>query len=140
MRPREDFPSECFVSDWTFYSSITKVATKNWSTHVSLSHSHRCIQSTVKHLRWSVLLLLLTLNYFCKMLHHWPGVTCTNICYMCKSVCRWLIVENAKIFRLYLKISDFSYEKEIVESWLVYANKFSWIISSCSLTKTIKQI
>ena len=29
MRPRADFPSECFVSDGTFCSVITKVATKN---------------------------------------------------------------------------------------------------------------
>ena len=55
MRPRADFPSECFVSDGTFCSVITKVATKNLGTNVSLSHSHRCIQNTVKDLRWSVL-------------------------------------------------------------------------------------
>ena len=29
MRPRADFPSECFVSDGTFCSVITKVATRN---------------------------------------------------------------------------------------------------------------
>ena len=25
------------------------------------------------------------------------GITCKKICYMCDSVCSWLIVENAKI-------------------------------------------
>ena len=32
------------------------------------------------------------------------GITCKKIsCYMCDSVCRWLIVKNAKIFRSYVK-------------------------------------
>ena len=55
------------------------------------------------------------------------------------SACRWLIVENAKIFRSYVNIFEFSLVKEIAESWLVYVNKFSWIIQSCFLTETIKQ-
>ena len=32
------------------------------------------------------------------------GITCKKIpCYMRDSACRWLIVENAKIFRSYVK-------------------------------------
>ena len=32
------------------------------------------------------------------------GITCKKIpCYMRNSACRWLIVENAKIFRSYVK-------------------------------------
>ena len=30
--------------------------------------------------------------------------------------------------------------KEIVESWLVYVNKFSWITQSCFLTEAIKLV
>ena len=30
--------------------------------------------------------------------------------------CRWFIVENAKIFRSYVKLFEFSHVKEIVES------------------------
>ena len=52
---------------------------------------------------------------------------------------RWLIVENAKIFRSYVKHFEFPHVKEIVESWSVYANKFSLIIQSCFLTDTIKE-
>ena len=52
---------------------------------------------------------------------------------------RWLIVENAKIFRSYVKHFEFPHVKEIVESWLVYVNKFSLIIQSCFLTDTIKE-
>ena len=36
-------------------------------------------------------------------------------------------------------IFEFSHVQEIVESWLVYVNKFSWIIQSFFLTETIKQ-
>ena len=46
-------------------------------------------------------------------------------CYMCYSACRWLIVKNAKIFYVMLKIVEFSHVKETVESLLVYVNKFS---------------
>ena len=32
------------------------------------------------------------------------GITCNKIsCYMCDSPCKWLIAENAKIFRSYVK-------------------------------------
>ena len=32
------------------------------------------------------------------------GITCKKICcYMCNSACRWLIVQNAQIFRSYVK-------------------------------------
>ena len=44
---------------------------------------------------------------------------------MRESVCRWLIFENAKIFQVMLHIYEFSHVKEIVESSLVYVNKFS---------------
>ena len=38
-----------------------------------------------------------------------------------------------------LNIFEFSHVREIIESWLVYVNKFSWIIQSCFLTETIKK-
>ena len=38
-----------------------------------------------------------------------------------------------------LKTFEFSHVKEIVESWLVYENKFLWIIQLGFLTETIKQ-
>ena len=36
-------------------------------------------------------------------------------------------------------IFEFSHAKEILESWLVYANKVLWIIQWRFLTETIKQ-
>ena len=59
------------------------------------------------------------------------GTTCKKIpCYMCESAFRWCIVKNAKIFWSYVK--HFLCVWEIVESWLVYANKFLWIIQRIS--------
>ena len=49
-------------------------------------------------------------------------------------------VENAKIFRSYVKHFWISHVKEIVESWLVYINKFSWVVQLCFLTETIKSM
>ena len=43
-----------------------------------------------------------------------------------------------KYFKVLLNIFGFFHLKDIVESWLVYVNKFSWIIQSCFLTETIK--
>lgn len=43
---------------------------------------------------------------------------------MHESACRQLIVENGKIFRIYVKFFDFSHVKEMVETSLLYANKF----------------
>ena len=35
---------------------------------------------------------------------HTTGITCKKIpCYMRDSACRWLVVENAKLFRSYVK-------------------------------------
>ena len=35
------------------------------------------------------------------------GITCKKIsCYMCNSVCRWLVVENSTICRSYVKQSS----------------------------------
>ena len=55
------------------------------------------------------------------------SLLCNNICSdkfeIIRPACRWLIVE-------------FSNLKEIVESWLVYGNTFSWIIQSNFLTET----
>ena len=68
------------------------------------------------------------------------GITFKKIpCYMRNSARRWLIVENAKIFRSYVKHFLVFHAKEIVKSWLVCMNKFSWNIQSCYLTKTTKQ-
>ena len=55
------------------------------------------------------------------------------------SACRWLIVKNLKYFEVMFNIFEFSHAKEILESWLVYANKLLWIIQSRFLTETIKQ-
>ena len=60
---------------------------------------------------------------------HWTiiptGITCKKIsCYMHNSKCRWLIVENAKIFRIMFNIFEFFHVKEFVESWLVSWNLF----------------
>ena len=41
------------------------------------------------------------------------------------SASSWLIVENAKNFEVMLNIFEFSHVKKIVESWLIYVNKFS---------------
>ena len=38
-----------------------------------------------------------------------------------------------------LNIFEFFLVKEIAESWLVYENKFSWIIQSSFLNETIKE-
>ena len=60
-----------------------------------------------------------------------PGITCRkNSCCMSKSACMWLIAENVKIFWILI---------EIIESWVVYRSKFSWIIQSSYLTETIKR-
>ena len=50
-----------------------------------------------------------------------------------------LLLKMLKYFDIMLNMFEFSYVKEIVESWLVYLNKFSWIIQLCFLTETIKQ-
>ena len=39
-----------------------------------------------------------------------------------------LLLNILKYFEVMLKILEFSHVKEIVESWLVYGNKFLWII------------
>ena len=70
----------------------------------------------------------------------WTEIACKKIpCYMHDLACRWLIVENAKVFRSYVNIFESSHVKEIVESWLVYVNKSSRIIQSCFLSGIIKQ-
>ena len=48
------------------------------------------------------------------------------------------IAENAKIFWSYVENFEFSHVKQMLESWLVYANKLSWIIQSYFLTDNIK--
>ena len=65
-------------------------------------------------------------------------ITCKKIFhYMRKLACQWLVVE--KYVKIRLNIFEFSYVKEIVKSWLVYENKFSWIIQSSFLTEAIKR-
>ena len=44
---------------------------------------------------------------------------------MYDSACRWLIVENAEIFRSYMKQFRIFHVKEIVKSLLVYVDEFS---------------
>ena len=51
-----------------------------------------------------------------------------------------LLLKMLKYFEVMLNIFEFSYEKEIIESWLVYLNKFSWIIQSCFLTETENKV
>ena len=55
-----------------------------------------------------------------------------------KSSC-WCIVKNSKIFWSYVnKYFAFSHGQETVESWLVYGNKFSWIVQSSFLIEKTK--
>ena len=68
------------------------------------------------------------------------GITSKKIpCYMLDLACGWLIVENARPFQSYVERFEFSHVKQIVKFWLVYVNKFSWIIQLCFLTETIKE-
>ena len=47
------------------------------------------------------------------------------------SSCRWCIVKKKlKNFEVMLKTFELSRVWEIVESWLVYENRFSWITKS----------
>ena len=39
-----------------------------------------------------------------------------------------LLLKMLKYFEVMLSIFEFSHVKEIVESWLGYVNKFSWVI------------
>ena len=50
-----------------------------------------------------------------------------------------LLLKMLKYFEVMLNIFEFSNVKKILEPWLVYLNKFSWIIQSCFLTETIKE-
>ena len=50
-----------------------------------------------------------------------------------------LLLKAPKYFKVMLNIFEFFNVKKIVESWLVHANKFFWIIQSFFLTETIKQ-
>ena len=50
-----------------------------------------------------------------------------------------LLLKILKYFEVMLNIFEFSHVNEIVKSWLVYENKFSWIIQSGFLTETIKE-
>ena len=50
-----------------------------------------------------------------------------------------VLFEMLKYFKVMLNIFEFFHMKEIGEWWLVYVNKFSWIIQSCFLAETIKQ-
>ena len=51
--------------------------------------------------------LMVTVSSEIKLVHETiirTGITCKKIrCYMRDSACRWLIIENAKIFRSYVK-------------------------------------
>ena len=47
------------------------------------------------------------------------------------------LLKMLEYFEVTLNIFEFSHVKEIVETWLVYINRFSWIIESCFITETI---
>ena len=49
-----------------------------------------------------------------------------------------LLLKQLKYFEVMLSIFEFSRVWENVESWLVYANKFFWIVQSYFLTGIIK--
>ena len=49
-----------------------------------------------------------------------------------------LLLKMLKYFRVMLSIFELSDVKEIVETWLVDGNRFSWIIQSSFLTETTK--
>ena len=70
----------------------------------------------------------------------WTEITCESItCYMCNLACMWPIVKNDKILWSYVKFLESSRMWEILESWLAYANNFSWITQSCILTGAISE-
>ena len=46
-----------------------------------------------------------------------------------------LLLKILKYFEVMLNIFESSYVKEVVESWLVYVNKFSWISNHVSWPK-----
>ena len=49
-----------------------------------------------------------------------------------------LLLKQLKYFEVMLSIFEFSRVWENVESWLVYANKFFWIVQSYFSTGIIK--
>ena len=51
-----------------------------------------------------------------------------------------LLLKMLKYFEVMLDIFSFCHAKNIVESWLVYVNKFSQIMRSLFLTETIKPL
>ena len=53
------------------------------------------------------------------------GITQKISCYMHDSVCRGLLLKMLTFFEVMLNIFEFSHVKELVESRLVYGNKFS---------------
>ena len=67
------------------------------------------------------------------------GITCEKIpCYMRDLTFRWFIVKKLKYFEVMFNIFEFSRVWENVESWLVYADKFCWIVQSYFLIYIIK--
>ena len=67
------------------------------------------------------------------------GITCKKIpCHMPDSACTGVLLKILKYFAVMLNIFETFHVLQIVESWLIHANKFSWITKSRSLTGTIK--
>ena len=69
------------------------------------------------------------------------GMTCKKIRWYVRAtqLADGLLLKMLKYFEVIWKIFEFSHVKETLKFWLVYVNKFSWIIQSCFLTETIKQ-
>ena len=68
------------------------------------------------------------------------GITCKKTpCYMCNPACRWFIVKKSKKFWSFVNFFEFLQVWENIKSWLVYANKFFWIVLPYFSTDIIKR-
>ena len=99
-----------------------------------------CFLHPINHILangWRKLNMLFIYHFW----HHgttaWTGTTCNKIFDLfATQPASGLLLKILKYFRAMLNIFEFSHVKE---NWLVYVNKFSWIIQSCFLIETIKR-
>ena len=101
-----------------------------------LMFSWQIVPSLLKSIKSITFEILCFLPWNCKL----TGTSWKKIsCYMRDSACKSLLLKVIKYFGVTLNTFEFSNVNGIVESWLVYVNKFSWIIQSCFLTETTKR-
>ena len=112
-----------------------------WMLHVPRKDIH----ATQKKLKWYVLDVWFVRSGLNSNSNHrtiiQTGITFKKIsCYIDNTACKWWIIKKPKIYWRYVKHFWIFPREEIAQSWLVYVNKFSWIIQSCFLMETIKRI